>query len=120
MHASFMPPPPPRLNCTTCSTSRGLVYGGVAPPLPRSLPSETRCYLAVRMPPIGRCYLAVCVLHLGDAERRYWYDFLDIYEAPDVKSGAKLSMISQANGALQAESLPAIPYKDLLELVKEV
>jgi len=48
------------------------------------------------------------------------YDFLDIYEAPDVKSAAKLSMISKANGALQAESLPAIPYKDFLELVSEV
>ena len=48
------------------------------------------------------------------------YDFLDIYEAPDVNSAAKVSMISQANGAMQAESLPAIPYKDFLELVKEI
>jgi len=48
------------------------------------------------------------------------YDFLDIYEAPDVKSAAKVSMISRANGALQAESMPAIPYKDFLDLVKEI
>lgn len=48
------------------------------------------------------------------------YDFLDIYEAPDVESAAKVSMISRANGALQAESLPAIPYKKFLELVKEI
>jgi len=48
------------------------------------------------------------------------YDFLDIYEAPDVKSAAKVSMISQANGALQAESLPAFHYKDFLELAKQI
>ena len=48
------------------------------------------------------------------------YDFLDIYEAPNVESAAKVSMISRANGALQAESLPAIPYKKFLELVKEI
>ena len=29
------------------------------------------------------------------------YDFLDIYEAPDEEIAAKVSMISQANGALQ-------------------
>lgn len=44
------------------------------------------------------------------------YDFLDIYEAPDIESAAKVSMISQANGALHAESLPAIPYKDFVSL----
>ena len=48
------------------------------------------------------------------------YDFLDIYEAPDIESAAKVAMISQANGAIHAESLPAIPYKDFLELVKEI
>ena len=48
------------------------------------------------------------------------YDFLDIYEAPDYESAAKVSMISQANGALQAESLPAIPYKDFLKLVDTI
>jgi uncharacterized protein with GYD domain len=48
------------------------------------------------------------------------YDFLDIYEAPDIETAAKVSMISQANGAMQAESLPAIPYKDFLELIKEI
>ena len=48
------------------------------------------------------------------------YDFLDIYEAPDINSAAKVSMISRANGAIHAESLPAIPYKDYLEVVKEI
>ncbi len=48
------------------------------------------------------------------------YDFLDIYEAPDVETAAKVSIISQANGALHAESLAAIPYKRFLELTEEI
>ena len=48
------------------------------------------------------------------------YDFMDIYEAPDEKTAAKVSMISLANGAFQAESHLAIPYHDFLELTKEI
>lgn len=48
------------------------------------------------------------------------YDFVDIYEAPDAETAAKVSMISQANGAVHAESLAAIPYKRFLELTKEI
>ena len=48
------------------------------------------------------------------------YDFLDIYEAPDAETAAKVSMISLANGALSAESLTAIPYKRFLDLVEEI
>ncbi len=48
------------------------------------------------------------------------YDFIDVYEAPDEEVAAKVSMISQANGAFQAESLPAIPYKRFLELADEL
>lgn len=48
------------------------------------------------------------------------YDFLDIYEAPNEKSAAKVSIISQANGAFSAQSLPAIPYKEYLDLIKEI
>ncbi len=48
------------------------------------------------------------------------YDFLDIYEAPDEETAAKVSMISMSNGAFKAESLTAIPYKRFLELTKEV
>ena len=48
------------------------------------------------------------------------YDFLDIYEAPDEKTAAKVSIISQANGAFSAESLQAIPYKEFLELTREI
>lgn len=48
------------------------------------------------------------------------YDFLDVYEAPDEEVAAKISMISQANGAFQAESMPAIHYKRFLELIDEI
>jgi len=48
------------------------------------------------------------------------FDFLDIYEAPDEKTAAKVSIISQANGAFQAQSMPAISYKQYLELIKEI
>ena len=46
------------------------------------------------------------------------YDFMDIYEAPDEEVAAKVSMISLANGALQAESWVALPYKRILELAE--
>jgi len=48
------------------------------------------------------------------------YDFLDIYEAPDEETAAKVSMISLSNGAFHAESLSAIPYKKFLELADEI
>lgn len=48
------------------------------------------------------------------------YDFLEIYEAPNEEVAAKVSMISQANGALQAQSLIAIPYKRFIELTQEI
>lgn len=48
------------------------------------------------------------------------YDFMDIYEAPDNKTAAKVSMISLSNGAFQAESWSAIPYKDFVGLTKEI
>lgn len=48
------------------------------------------------------------------------YDFLDIYEAPDEEIAAKVSMISLANGALQAESWMAIPYTRFVELTGEI
>jgi uncharacterized protein with GYD domain len=48
------------------------------------------------------------------------FDFLDIYEAPDDMTAAKVSIISQANGAFQAQSLPAIPYKQYLDLIREI
>ena len=48
------------------------------------------------------------------------YDFLDIYEAPDEETAAKVSLISQANGAVKAESWSAIPYKRFLDLTQEI
>lgn len=48
------------------------------------------------------------------------YDFLDIYEAPDEETAAKVSLISLSNGAFQSESLVAIPYAKFVELTKEI
>ncbi len=48
------------------------------------------------------------------------YDFLDIYEAPDEETAAKVSIISLSNGAFHAQSLIAIPYKRFLELTDEI
>jgi len=48
------------------------------------------------------------------------YDFVDIYEAPDEEVAAKVSLISLANGAMQAESWIAIPYKRLIELADQI
>jgi uncharacterized protein with GYD domain len=48
------------------------------------------------------------------------YDFLDIYEAPDAETAAKVSLISLQTGALQAESWVALPYQRFVELTKEI
>ena len=48
------------------------------------------------------------------------FDFLDIYEAPNEEVATKVSMISLAHGALQAESWTAIPYKKFLEFTKDL
>ncbi len=48
------------------------------------------------------------------------YDFLDIFEAPDAETAAKVSLISQKHGALNAESRVAIPYKRFLDLTEEL
>ena len=48
------------------------------------------------------------------------YDFLDIYEAPNEETAAKVSMISLNNGAFQSQSLLAIPYKKFLKLTEEI
>ncbi|MFX0061049.1 MAG: GYD domain-containing protein [Candidatus Hermodarchaeota archaeon] len=48
------------------------------------------------------------------------YDFLDIFEAPNEETAAKVSLLTMSLGAIKAESWPAIPYKRFLELVKEV
>lgn len=48
------------------------------------------------------------------------YDFLDIYEAPDEESAAKVSLISLRSGAFLAESWVAIPYKRFVELTEQI
>jgi len=48
------------------------------------------------------------------------YDFMDIYEAPDADVAAKVALITQANGALKAESWTALPYARYLEIAREV
>jgi len=48
------------------------------------------------------------------------YDFLDIYEAPDEETAAKVSLISLQTGAFLAESWVAIPYKRFIELTEEI
>jgi uncharacterized protein with GYD domain len=48
------------------------------------------------------------------------FDFLDIFEAPDEETAAKVSLISLANGASQAESWTAIPYKRFVQLTQEI
>ncbi|MBN1302234.1 MAG: GYD domain-containing protein [Melioribacteraceae bacterium] len=48
------------------------------------------------------------------------YDFLDIYEAPGEETAAKVSMIGLQNGAFEAKSLTAIPYRRFLELSEEI
>ena len=48
------------------------------------------------------------------------YDFMDIFEAPDEESAAKVSMITLASGAIQAESWVALPYSRFVELVDEI
>jgi uncharacterized protein with GYD domain len=48
------------------------------------------------------------------------YDYLDIYEAPDEETAAKVSLISLQSGAFLAESWVAIPYKRFVELAEEI
>lgn len=48
------------------------------------------------------------------------YDFMDIYEAPDEETAAKVSWITLSMGAVTAESWTAIPYGKFLELVDDL
>ncbi len=48
------------------------------------------------------------------------YDFMDIYEAPDVETAHRVSILSRSEGAIEAESLHALPYDRFLELLDEV
>ena len=48
------------------------------------------------------------------------WDFMDIYEAPDEETAAKVSMIVSGTAAFQVESWSAIPEERLQELADEV
>ena len=48
------------------------------------------------------------------------YDFISIFEAPDVETAAKVSIISQSLGAQKAESWIAFPYGRFLNFLDEV
>lgn len=48
------------------------------------------------------------------------YDFMDIFEAPDVESASKVSAITTSKGAVKSETWSAIPYRQFLELTKEL
>ena len=48
------------------------------------------------------------------------YDFMDIYEAPDVETAHRVSLISRAEGAVSAESWQALPYDRFLKVLEEV
>ncbi|MFB3853738.1 MAG: GYD domain-containing protein [Vicinamibacterales bacterium] len=48
------------------------------------------------------------------------YDFMDIYDAPDIETAHKVSIISRAEGALAAESWQALPYDEFLKLLDAV
>ena len=47
------------------------------------------------------------------------YDFMDIYEAPNEETAAKVSMISMSLGAAKAESWAALPYHKFLQVAKD-
>jgi uncharacterized protein with GYD domain len=48
------------------------------------------------------------------------YDFMDIYEARNEETAAKVSLLSRANGALKAESWPAIEWKRFVKITREI
>lgn len=48
------------------------------------------------------------------------YDFMCIYEAPDEKVAAKVSLLSRAKGTFQVESWNAIPSKEIADMVEGI
>jgi uncharacterized protein with GYD domain len=48
------------------------------------------------------------------------FDFLDIYEAPIEETAGMVSLISRSDGAIEAQSLSAIPYKQFLGMTQKL
>jgi uncharacterized protein with GYD domain len=47
------------------------------------------------------------------------YDFMDIYDAPDIETAHKVSLISRSEGAVSAESWPALLYDRYLKVLEQ-
>jgi uncharacterized protein with GYD domain len=48
------------------------------------------------------------------------FDFVDIYDAPDVETAHRVSLISRSAGALTAESWQVMEYENYLRLLEDV
>ncbi len=48
------------------------------------------------------------------------YDFMDIYQADSNETATRISMITRANGALTAESWPAMNWSHFVDIIKEL
>jgi uncharacterized protein with GYD domain len=48
------------------------------------------------------------------------YDFMDIYESPDVETAHRVSALSMQGGAAAAESWHALPYERYLQVAEEL
>jgi len=48
------------------------------------------------------------------------YDFMDIYDAPDVETAHTVSMLSRVGGAVTAESWQLMEYDDYMKLLERV
>ena len=48
------------------------------------------------------------------------YDFMDIYQAENNETATRVSMITRANGALEAESWPAMNWSHFVDIIKEL
>jgi uncharacterized protein with GYD domain len=48
------------------------------------------------------------------------YDFMDVYEAPNDAAAMRVSLLSRDEGAVTAESWPAVEYEAFLPLIEEL
>ena len=48
------------------------------------------------------------------------YDYMDIYEAPDLNAAHKVSLVSRTEGAVTAESWQAMPWEEHLALMEQL
>lgn len=48
------------------------------------------------------------------------YDYMDVYEAPDQETAFRVSLLSRQEGALAAESWPALDYEKHLAVLEKI